>query len=284
MDYLKWWAGVCSWPPPLRWCPQPPPRGTALPSAARRPPLNGWLHPQTYWHENGFRWPDTRSDKDGHARQNSLSGGTLHYQNRLHLQQHQCAILPYTPGWCRSVGQREEGPMIHWWRCCFDSLLSTLSLAGVVLQVLVGGGEKTLRHNLRLRSNFFFFFKKNVFVIMECLPQFYSLYSCSKQENKGRSMPSAADGGCSTPSQYHIFMVVCITGKCCVQKKTNKKKIQPTPTFLNYRLICLAFSATHFMQNRFNLCFSNCTNNTHPPERIREGVGFLLPRKYRWVQ
>lgn len=154
MDYLKWWAGVCSWPPPLRWCPQPPPRGTALPSAARRPPLNGWLHPQTYWHENGFRWPGTRSDKDGHARQNSFSGGTLHYQNRLHLQQHQCAILPYTPGWYRSVGQREEGPMIHWWRCCFDSLLSTLSLAGVVLQVLVGGREKTLRHDLRLWSNF----------------------------------------------------------------------------------------------------------------------------------
>lgn len=129
------------------------------------------------------------------------------------------------------------------------------------------------------------FYKKNVFVIMECLPQIHSLYSCSKQENKGRSTPSAADGCCSTPSQYHIFMVVCTTGKVLRPKtKQNKKKIQPTPTFLYYRLICLAFSATHFMQNRFNLCFSNCTNNTHPPERIREGVGFLLPRKYRWVQ
>lgn len=75
MDYLKWWAGVCSWPPPLRWCQQPPPRGTALPSAARRPPLNGWLRPRTYWHENGFRWPNTRSDKDGHGGQNSFNGG-----------------------------------------------------------------------------------------------------------------------------------------------------------------------------------------------------------------
>lgn len=91
MDYLKWWAGVCSWPPPLRWCRQPPPHGIALPSAARRPPLNGWLRPQTYWRENGFRWPDTRSDTDGHSRPNSFNGVALHYQNILSWRHYQSA-------------------------------------------------------------------------------------------------------------------------------------------------------------------------------------------------
>lgn len=166
MDYLKWWAGVCSWPPPLRWCPQPPPRGTALPSAARRPPLNGWLRPQTYWHESGFRWPDTRSDKDGHSGQNSFK------RRRSTLWEYiaiaavsEGLILPYTPGWCRSVGQREEGPMTHLWWCCCDSLSSTLSLAVVVRQVLVGDRKK--RKYLDVvwgsRGNFL---KKNVFLIM----------------------------------------------------------------------------------------------------------------------
>lgn len=130
MDYLKWWAGVCSWPQPLRWCPQPLPRDTALPSAARQPPLNGWLHPRTYWHENGFRWPDTRSDKDGHARQNSFNGGTL--QNRLHLPQYQC-LIPTLYSWMMPFCWSEGGGS-------HDTLMEVLLWLPIVNTVTCSGG------------------------------------------------------------------------------------------------------------------------------------------------
>lgn len=71
----------------------------------------------------------------------------------------------------------------------------------------------------------------------------------------------------------------------CTSGKVLRPKNAAYPTIMNSRLIiCLALYATHIKHSRFNLCFSNCTNNTHPPERINEGVGFLLPRKYCWVQ
>lgn len=74
-----------------------------------------------------------------HARENSLSGCTVHYWNiQYQVYQVQSLILPCTPGWCRSVGRREEGPTTRWWTCCYGSLLSTLSLAAEGHRVLTG--------------------------------------------------------------------------------------------------------------------------------------------------
>lgn len=62
--------------------------------------------------------------------------------------------LPCTPGWCRSVGLRGEGPMKHWWTCCYGSLLSTLTLAVEAHWVLIGhGGWKYERNKGKTRKN-----------------------------------------------------------------------------------------------------------------------------------
>lgn len=52
---------------------------------------------------------------------------------------------PCTLVWCHSVGQKEEGPRIHWWMCCCGFPLSALSLAveaHLVLMGHTGGGKK----------------------------------------------------------------------------------------------------------------------------------------------
>lgn len=54
----------------------------------------------------------------------------------LPIYQVQSLMLPCTPGWCHFVDLWGEGPMSHWWTCCYDSLLSTLSPAVEAPQVL----------------------------------------------------------------------------------------------------------------------------------------------------
>lgn len=61
-------------------------------------------------------------------------------------------FLPCTPGWCRSVGRREEGPMTRWWMCCYGCRPSTLSLAVEVLQVLMGQKGENIK-NKKLKIN-----------------------------------------------------------------------------------------------------------------------------------
>lgn len=56
----------------------------------------------------------------------------------MKVYQVQGLSLPCTPGWCRSVGRRGEGPMTRWWTCCYGSLLSTLTLAAEAHWVLMG--------------------------------------------------------------------------------------------------------------------------------------------------
>lgn len=154
VDYPRWWAGVCSWPPPLRWCRQPPPRGIVLLPEVLPLPLNGWLRPQSYWREIESRWPNTRSDTDSPDRihRRALRRIAKNIQRGI-VYPTESLLLPCTPGWCRSVGQREEGPTIRWWRCCSGSLPSTLSLAGEGRWVLMGRGEwKVQRHKDKQQS------------------------------------------------------------------------------------------------------------------------------------
>lgn len=89
---------------------------------------------------------------------------------------------PCTLVWCHSVGQKEEGPRIHWWMCCCGFPLSALSLAVEAHLVLMGhtgvvkrSKKEKVKKKERMKSLHIVYSEKRV-----CLVLFISFFICQR--------------------------------------------------------------------------------------------------------